>query len=108
MADGAGQVALPKLSSSGLSHSRDGLSGLQTAAGALVPGDMADDQLEAWHERPGVAADAGAGQLQDGVGDAAQTAASNGASRGKLFYRLAQQAVQVELAPFDSLVTRKG
>lgn len=29
------------------------------------------------------------------------------ASRGKLFYRLAQQAVQVEPAPFDSLVTPK-
>ena len=29
------------------------------------------------------------------------------ASRGKLFYRLAQQAVQVEPAPFDSLVTHK-
>jgi transposase-like protein len=30
------------------------------------------------------------------------------ASRGKLFYRLAQQAVQVEPAPFDLLVTHKG
>jgi transposase-like protein len=30
------------------------------------------------------------------------------ASRGKLFYRLAQQAVQVEPAPFDSLVNPKG
>jgi len=29
------------------------------------------------------------------------------ASRGKLFYRLAQQAMQVEPAPFDSLVTHK-
>ena len=29
------------------------------------------------------------------------------ASRGKLFYRLAQQAVQVEPAPFDSLITPK-
>lgn len=29
------------------------------------------------------------------------------ASRGKLFYRLAQQAVQVDPAPFDSLVTPK-
>jgi len=29
------------------------------------------------------------------------------ASRGKLFYRLAQQAVQIEPAPFDSLVTPK-
>ena len=29
------------------------------------------------------------------------------ASRGKLFYRLAQQAVQVEPAPFDSLVAPK-
>lgn len=29
------------------------------------------------------------------------------ASRGKLFYRLAQQAVQVEPAPFDTLVTPK-
>jgi len=29
------------------------------------------------------------------------------ASRGKLFYRLAQQAVQVEPAPFDSLVNHK-
>jgi len=26
------------------------------------------------------------------------------ASRGKLFYRLAQQAVQVDPAPFDSLI----
>jgi len=30
------------------------------------------------------------------------------ASRGKLFYRLAQQAVQVEAAPFHSLVTPKA
>jgi hypothetical protein len=30
------------------------------------------------------------------------------ASRGKLFYRLAQQAVQVEAAPFNSLVTPKA
>ncbi len=29
------------------------------------------------------------------------------ASRGKLFYRLAQQAVQVEPTPFDSLVNPK-
>jgi transposase-like protein len=29
------------------------------------------------------------------------------ASRGKLFYRLAQQAVQIEPAPFDTLVTPK-
>ena len=30
------------------------------------------------------------------------------ASRGKLFYRLAQQAVQVEPAPFESLINPKG
>ena len=30
------------------------------------------------------------------------------ASRGKLFYSMAQQAVQVEAAPFNSLVTPKA
>ena len=80
----------------------------------------------------GIATGAGTRQLQNGLGYAPQAQAGDGtpwsgaighkhldyyldeftfrfnrrksASRGKLFYRLTQQAVQVKPAPFDSLI----
>lgn len=58
-------------------HGRDRVSGHADAAHAMVPGHVAGHESEDRNERPDVAPTLGAGQLPDGLGVVAQTAAGD-------------------------------
>ena len=63
-----------------LGHGRHDFPRQQTAVDDLVPGDGASDFPEKWHQRLGLAASIGFGQLQKCLGAAAQVAAGHGAA----------------------------
>ena len=73
-------VGLPDLSLPGFGYCRDDLSGLSAVSDALVPGHLVCDQPEERGQCLGGSTGSGAGQLPDGMGMVAQTAASDGSA----------------------------
>lgn len=73
-------VAVPTLPAGSVGDGGDHLPGQQAAIDGVVPGHVAGDQPEERHQRVGLATCPGTGQLQDGLGAAAQTATRDGAA----------------------------
>lgn len=84
---------------------------------SMVPCDVAHNQSEIRGQRIGTSEGAGIGQLSDSVGVASQNEACyyldeytfrfnrrNSNSRGLLFYRLLEQAVQTDPTPYTTMI----
>ena len=80
VARSAGAARVRPMRASGIGDGRDDLSGHPNAPHHVVPGDVVGHRAEDWHERARAAVGLGAGQLQDGVELAPETAARDGAT----------------------------